>query len=668
MPALNPTEQQRRHKNQMDFISAYATSPAASSDELIRRRRIATLQKKQKVSVIADPRVISAKDSLLDTTGIDKFPTNTHLNMKLAPNWRGAKKSRHLSRYRIIHGPVDFYSGTDFKQKDRTQLYVMSTNGINLMGSSPTDLSDFVSSRGKLNVAAFKSEYEKIADHIVATAKSEGKKLVMPTFGAGVYLKNLSKDQQTIAKKIIFESFANAASKHQTHVYWDAYSNREKGIYDAIPNIDRSFISVETGDMVELAKNLQQRGENIALLNAGSDRTIGGGYTAAPHPGTPTEEQTSHQSDLVFMHSRTFNEPILKSELDKAVRLSAKQLPTTSPTQISAQKGTRRELTQVLVDFKRAHPNLNTETKATVTGHKYQAIKGLEIIGKDPNAKIVLNKKATPYLQTLWSKWYNHPSNAATAAHQVNPHSPSPARHHSPASRRAVSRPGTHQELGKILAAFKHTHPQLNTETKTTATGHKYQAIKGLEIKGNGPNAQIVLNKDATPYLETQWSKWYNRPSNAITASPSFNPHSPSPARQHSSGFNTTMSRPSTHQELGKILAAFKHAHPHLNTETKATATGRKYQAVKGLEIVGHSPNAKIVFNKDATPYLKKQWNNWQRHHANSVSPNSQSPQPANQYSHRGGDSSQRFLQFKARYRDTNPNDVTTGNTFTYSN
>lgn len=61
-------------------------------------------------------------------------------------------------------------------------------------------------------------------------------------------------------------------------------------------------------DILEYAAEAQSKPGQVALLNPGSDRTIGGNYTQ--ENATPLEEQIAQRSDLVFLHT-TLNHPMV---------------------------------------------------------------------------------------------------------------------------------------------------------------------------------------------------------------------------------------------------------------------------------------------------------------------------------------------------------------------
>ncbi|MCH9763041.1 MAG: hypothetical protein K0U24_02220 [Gammaproteobacteria bacterium] len=395
----------------MNFLRAY---PAGSNlATRARWNKIQANQIQQKVSILDSDRIhtdiVRARESLLATSRIGYQPPGLRPGaapFHLAPEARDAH-NRDLSRYRIIHGPVTFYD-EDFEPSagKSTDLYVMSTNGINLMGTSPNDKANYVQHDGRLKQREFQAEYDQIADHIVHTAQQEGRSIVTAAFGSGIYLRELNREQKAIAQKIIFQSFAKASLKYQTKVYWDAYNAEGKRTYDELkqqdPTTNYSFMQVETGDMVQIAKDLQdQRGEQVALLNAGSDRTIGGKYVAEPgkiDPRTgqvkdlPVEEKLAQQSDLLFLQSATFNEGVISEQLDltlaTAMSNSATHQTGAAVQEVTLDRGDRDFLGSLLELFQEKGPDLPLERKQSLRG-EFDGIKGLTLVGDSPNATIV---------------------------------------------------------------------------------------------------------------------------------------------------------------------------------------------------------------------------------------------------------------------------------------
>lgn len=306
------------YQQQMLFLHNYMMATPHSGDTL-RNQRIDAFSQKQ--SIIIHPDFLAADPRrLLDTTKVGYLPTaNTDVPGFLAPNPTddGVDELRSYSCYRIVHGPIPFYLDNQFEEA--TVIPVLSTCAPNLMGSSPKDLKAYSEGFGTkeraLRKGPYKEQCQKLADFIVRTAKDQGYNcLVMPPFGVGVYIKTLAKPSKKEATKIMFEAFAAAAERHELSIdwtIWDKSDNPER-TKQILKNYarDNGFINpVITNDIITYTAHCRAKGCNAVMLNPGSDRTIGGHYTAR-NPKT-LEEQMAQQSDLVLLHS-AFNADMVR--------------------------------------------------------------------------------------------------------------------------------------------------------------------------------------------------------------------------------------------------------------------------------------------------------------------------------------------------------------------
>jgi|GEM_PF-6084538 len=292
------------------------------------------LQKKQKI-IFRDEFLAINEEKALETTRIGYTPYEqiTYSNRKnhLAPQ---KPDSRHLTRYRMVYGPVEF---DDPASPYPTTIPLITTCAINL-STSDNDLKNF-SSGGKtdrtLIADIYQNECEKIADFIVGTAKKEGHThLIMPAFGVGVYISKLSHQSKELAKEIMYKAFAKAASKHQINVEWVIWLNpanpnaanstieTQKQLTTFAPN-NPYIQSVIHEDLLAYTNEQVLGGQQCVMLNAGSDRTIGGRFIKI---ATTIEEQLVVQSNnfqLLKLHS-TLN-PFLESPFLEAFKNRKKQ-------------------------------------------------------------------------------------------------------------------------------------------------------------------------------------------------------------------------------------------------------------------------------------------------------------------------------------------------------
>ncbi|WED42202.1 hypothetical protein [Legionella cardiaca] len=309
------------YSRQMNFIHRFIKNEPQPEDQA-RLMRIKQLQAQQSISFL-DEFLDIEEDKALETTRIGYKPLKSaHYTSEelafFAPEADKIKPAnRRLSRYRLVYGPVDFYLGSQLEVP--TTIPVITACAPNLMGTSQADLDEFstggVSNR-QLKVIPYENECKKIADFIVGNAKKSGQeRLIMPSFGIGVYIKTLDFASKTKAREIMYKAFAEAAIRHQMKIDWIVWA----GDHDAaiteqkFKNFSQNNPFIEPivhEDMMLYAQERQQvHHEEVILLNPGSDRTVGGFYT---HENPKTlEEQMAQQSDLVFLHSE-FNQPMVK--------------------------------------------------------------------------------------------------------------------------------------------------------------------------------------------------------------------------------------------------------------------------------------------------------------------------------------------------------------------
>ncbi len=527
-----PTESMFNH--QMAFIQAFKDGNRFNP----RAQRVLTNQGKQNVSFQETPSLRRTgfypshlRDPLLSTTGVGKLPPHTRNQSGIAPNKEQAKDFRQLSRARITHGPVDFYN-EDFS-RPRT-IDVVTTCGVNLMGSSEADEAEFlIQKSGKLvlDENKFRAEYRSIADHIVRTAASNGSSLVTPAFGSGVYLNRLdgpdvSPGEREKAQKIIFECFAEASSNYGTTVYWDAYTPAGKAQYDKMKRevsatMDCSKMHIETGDIVKLTQD-KQAIEKVTLLNPGSDRTIGGGYTANPakHPKLPLEEQLSQQSDLVLLHSHAFN-PGIRSKLTQSLPPNQQPSPLglfsggggaaaaaghkMKPT--SMMRGDYQNLIGILDAFNRKYGH--KLHKVTVRGS--ERIEGLRIKNKGPHSEIICDQ---PYVSRHFKAWQK--AQEAQSSRSFG-HGGGGAGGGGQKIRPTPILDGEREHLQGLLNAFKKAH-RYTLETGQLRAGGP-TIIKGLSIKSNGLTHQIICDKQD---VMSAWQAWYKDPNAQSTQQSQF--------------------------------------------------------------------------------------------------------------------------------------------------
>lgn len=351
------TQEEQNQSNQHGIVSAYEAQMDFIHFFIINRLEIDELFKQQKLEVffrnnpqyygykdrVFRIKILEDKQQVLFTNRFFDIPLNhiddslrigyypyeqiphkkyyyTPDQIILAPDSEHADY-REYTKHRLVYGPVDFY----LPGKKPITFNVISACGPNLMGTSPKDEQTYLDSNGNLNTDQYTQTSNELADFIVSAAKENGdEKLIMPAFGVGVYIKNVPQDQKPEAVRIMYQAFANAALKFQMNVDWIVWS-REKNIYlqksylDNLKDSNLFMNNVPHDDMLTYAAEQVDKGIQCAVLNAGSDRTIGGKFIAK-NP-TTVEEQLAHQSDLMLLQTVYNLKMIYRfiSELDFAI-------------------------------------------------------------------------------------------------------------------------------------------------------------------------------------------------------------------------------------------------------------------------------------------------------------------------------------------------------------
>src|SRR3990167_11439881 len=311
-------------KKHLAFLERlFNDDPPKGAQEEQRRKQIAALQQKQEI-IFSDEFLeipVSDAKAALQTTRPGQPPTRQHAAIslpadKVAPNPRSKDTAtiRTFSKFRLVHGPVAFHSDDD-PSKDET-YDVISTCAPNLMDSSQGDETRFTRNEGgreqrmvgrenktvevlELNEDEYRKACEAQANFIVGAAKQKGNgAVIMPGFGVGVYIKRLSSASQEKAREIMIAAFSKASAEHKMPIEWVAYDNKT---YDkmlkaqAKTPVPGSQLTVRQGDMFDVLK--ESKHSKPVLLNPGSDRTIGGNFTAE-NPNT-AEEQIAQRTDII---------------------------------------------------------------------------------------------------------------------------------------------------------------------------------------------------------------------------------------------------------------------------------------------------------------------------------------------------------------------------------
>ncbi len=310
------------YSQQMQFIDRFIRNDKSHPSDAARLQRIAQLEKQQRIFFM-DEFLNIEPGKELETTRIGYKPLDSAnyspQQLALAPDAAVIKQeNRRLSRYRLVYGPVDFYLGSQLDKP--IEIPVITACAPNMMGTSQVDLNDFSTggeSNRQLKVKEYERECKKLADFIVSQAKQSGQeRLIMPAFGVGVYIQKLDHPSKELARKAMYQAFADAAIKHQMPIDWIVWKGDKDpdGVVQKLRTYapgNQLMRPVIHDDMLLHAQECkEQKKEKVVLLNPGSDRTVGGAYT---HRNPKTlEEQIAQQSDLVLLHTE-LNKPMVNS-------------------------------------------------------------------------------------------------------------------------------------------------------------------------------------------------------------------------------------------------------------------------------------------------------------------------------------------------------------------
>ncbi len=271
--------------------------------------------------------------------GYAKEPNKTELIKKnlLAPEKsQKTDELRALSKYRLITSDVVLLNQTNFPT-----VSLMTIAAPNLMGTSPEDLATYANEdqdsnikhkkpikslhgggplvidgktvyERKLTTDKYKEICREQADLICSAAIEQGKKkIIMPDFGLGVYLRCLSKESQEDARQIMLSAFQRAATYHKINIEWIIWENdpdHDKK-FSASKDYGSGRFKIVSGDLL---KEMDKAANNkdVVFVNPGSDRTIGGAFEVND-PKT-LEEQIAQTTSLVITQSACFNPEVEK--------------------------------------------------------------------------------------------------------------------------------------------------------------------------------------------------------------------------------------------------------------------------------------------------------------------------------------------------------------------
>lgn len=309
------------HRQQLQFIDYFVRHHNRNDGDEYQQRfsYIDSLRSRQQVYFSSKFLPVYNSGHHLDHLKIGYKPiakaSYTKDQLQLAPT-RNKATHRQFTRHRIIYGPLAYY--LDGFDEDPVVINTITACAINLMGTSSKDLDKFIPN-GEFDSNKYRQACQQSAALIIKACKANNiDRLVIPAFGVGVYVRLLPYPDRTLAKKIMNQTFAKFAKKYDIIVDWIVWNQSpqaqsEKKMLDA-QTPDNKHIFHIIADMIDYTNILVQQGVKCAMLNPGSDRTIGGMFTK-PNPKT-LEEQIAQKSDLLALHTVYNDQLIAKFERD----------------------------------------------------------------------------------------------------------------------------------------------------------------------------------------------------------------------------------------------------------------------------------------------------------------------------------------------------------------
>jgi len=277
----------------------------------------------------------------------DKFSNKaaaekTLKSMNAAEDAEHAKTWRNNTKHRIVHSKVE----CNYPARDKSFEITLSTAcAPNFMGTSQADENEFLT--GEKGNKHFKKNHEKKYKDLMTLlfrrllfAQAGQDIVLMPFFGGGIYLKELSPEAQTLARKLIHEALREALEKEskniksgQEIIYClpDTYEGDEAKRSEAYQGAENAFqgyvgdpanplagsphVSLTNANIFDVAHYLHQQNRanlfahmplSIGMINPGSDRTVGGEYQSKK--GSTLEEQIFNFTDAAIVQCKDLND------------------------------------------------------------------------------------------------------------------------------------------------------------------------------------------------------------------------------------------------------------------------------------------------------------------------------------------------------------------------
>jgi hypothetical protein len=278
----------------------------AKNAKKLRNQFKTTLTSKEAVLIHYDP---TLSEALLPNT----LRTKEVVDKDSDPS---AKAWRHFTKHRLVTSKVTGYMITRGERTAPFPIIITTACAPNAMGSSPKDLEHYFSDQDP-GLSNYKQMMLLTYKRILYAQITYGTQvLIIPPIGLGLYLSQLSELQQAKAIEINYHALREAIESigqwgKLQEIICVAPNNNNQNKYlpkahtaflNCYPPIPTTFVPA---DALETAQKLTANGYQVGIVNAGSDRTIGGAYTTIkPSRLPPMEETLSQATDLVYIQAQ----------------------------------------------------------------------------------------------------------------------------------------------------------------------------------------------------------------------------------------------------------------------------------------------------------------------------------------------------------------------------
>lgn len=321
-----------RTQNMRPSLTGHNTSHLSSADQKLFQKQ---------PDFFYDPNYINSNHTfnLLHTDAKKKFNDASHQNTTIL---REQSKHRSVGSWSLIYA-----NSFGEASLNPVPAYILTGCGINLMGSSSKDNERFLAKpipkdQGKARFVSqqakteFKETYKKLYLRWLWQMNQAGVQVAMvPMVGGDLYTKMLNPLEQAEAQQMIHDAFREAAEEFDTQVPKNggkrhlqeiiyvlpdsggkrsqAY-NKANEVFQGYPKgkTDSPLVTITNGDMLDLSIRIKNSAPNlkVGILNAGSDRTIGGHYktweSANKEGAPPVEETLATNTDFVYRQAMDY--------------------------------------------------------------------------------------------------------------------------------------------------------------------------------------------------------------------------------------------------------------------------------------------------------------------------------------------------------------------------